>query len=110
MEHTSRVCGACNTLPTKQADGVLRCGCPDKQWYEPGQVQADAKTEALLRQKGFVLTGGGSYYYYRESLTIFILSDGTWRLEGAEPTIANLREHLMSMPDEPSPGASVIRL
>ena len=104
MEHASRgptICGACNTSPKKQADGVLRCGCPDKQWYKPGPVQADAKTDALLRQKGFVLTGGGSYYYnYHGPLTIFILSDGTWSLEGAEPTITNLQDYLLSLPDE----------
>ncbi len=106
MQHTGRqqtICVTCNTSPTKGSDGVIRCKCTDKQWYRPGPVQADAKTDALLRQKGFLLTGGGSYYYnYHGPLTIFILSDGTWSLEGAEPTVADLQEYLFSLPDQSS--------
>ena len=93
------ICGACNTAPTKRADGVFRCECADVPWFEPVPVQADAATDALLRQKGFMLTGAGSYYY-RLGVTIFVLSGNKWKLEGAEKTCDDLHEYLSSLPDQ----------
>ena|ERR1039457_3380951 len=106
MQHTSReptICEACKTPPQKQADGVLRCKCPDKQWHEPGPVRAGAATEALLKQKGFDLAGCGWYYYGSGSELITLFTDGTWLLENAGTTITDLKEYLLSLPDRKSP-------
>jgi hypothetical protein len=106
MEHVSQeptICKTCNTAPRRQGDGVLRCKCPDKQWYKPGPVRADAETTALLKQKGFDLAGCGWYYYGSGSELLTLFTDGMWLLENAQTTITDLKEYLLSLPDRKSP-------
>jgi len=94
-----------------ESNGVFSCGCPDKVWQlaYPSPIQADAETTALLARKGFILVPAANYYFgvgFGDMITVF--SNGDWRvdsLEHEQPTIKNLMDYLLSLPDRASPAS-----
>ena len=73
----------------------------------PGAIQADEETTAVLKQKGFDLAPCGWYYVCGGDL-ITIYLNGHWQLESLEhgqPTIENLKDYLLSLPDRTSPSS-----
>jgi hypothetical protein len=96
------ICETCNTRATAQSDGVIRCSCPDKKWFEAPAVRADEATEVLLRRKGFRLAPCGFYYYQGSGRCLFIYSNAHWELDFYHPTEKgqSLKDFLEPLPDE----------
>jgi len=71
----------------------------------PGAIQADEETTAVLKRKGFDLAPCRWYYECGGDL-ITIYLNGYWQLESLEheqPTIKHLKDYLLSLPDRPPP-------
>jgi hypothetical protein len=73
----------------------------------PGAIQADEETTSILKRKGFDLAPSG-WSYVRGGDLITIYLDGHWQLESLEheqPTVKDLKDYLLSLPDRASPAA-----
>ena len=102
MKHSSRgptICPNCNTTPVEDSSGI-HCKCPGQKWSYPYPVLAQAEFAALLKQKGFALTGNDTYYYFKGA-TITLWSDGDWYLDDLSVVKKpeTPEEYLLTLPD-----------
>jgi len=78
-----------------------------RRYSSRSQFKRIGKRPHVLKRKGFDLAPSG-WYYVRGGDLITIYLDGHWQLDSFEheqPTIEDLKDYLLSLPDRGSPAA-----